>query len=139
MGGINFNRVLLGGLVAGLIAWLIEGASSAFYMADMETILKAHNLSMEMSVSMAITSAILSMIGGFVSIFFYAAASTRLGSGTKTALIIGSMMWLGGYLLSLIGFQMLGLFPNSMLAMWGAIGFVELNLATVVGAKLYKD
>lgn len=44
--------------------------------------------------------------------FLYAAARPRFGAGPKTAVIVAVAMWAGGYLLSLVGYHMLGLYPG---------------------------
>ena len=71
--------------------------------------------------------------------FFYTACRPRLGPGPKTAVTVASILWLGGYLLSLIGMQMMGLFPNGLIALWGAVGLVEMNLAALLGGYIYKE
>lgn len=139
MGTINTSRWLLGGSVAAIIIWLIEGAASVFYMEDMQTAMQAHNLSLEMGPGMWLITILVSLIAGLVSVFFYAAARPRFGPGPKTAVIVAVAFWIGSYMLSLLGYQMLGLYPASMLVMWGAIGLVELIVATLVGAWLYRE
>ena len=111
MGGINVGRWLAGGIVAGLIMWVIEGAASMLYMADMEAALEEHNLTaMEMS-----------------------------GPGPKTDVIVAVVMWICAYLFSLLGYQMLGLYPGSMLVTWGVIGIVEIIIAALVGGWIYRE
>ena len=48
-------------------------------------------------------------------------------------------LWFGGYLLSLLGFDMLGIFPRGLLLTWGVVGIVELILAGLAGAWVYRD
>jgi hypothetical protein len=38
-----------------------------------------------------------------------------------------------------VGYQMLGIFPNQMLALWGVVGLVEMILAGLAGAWLYRE
>ncbi len=140
MGGINIGRWLAGGGVAGLIMWVIEGAASMLYMADMESALEAHNLTaMEMNASTMVLTLAVSLIAGLVLIFFYAAARPRFGPGPKTALIVAIVMWVGAYLLSLLGYEMLGLFPGSMLVTWGTVGIIEMIIAALVGGWIYRE
>jgi hypothetical protein len=139
MGGINVNRWLLGSVVAALVIWLLEGAGSMLYMADMQAALEKLGLRFEMSAVMFATSVIVCLISGLVMIFLYAAARPRLGAGPRTAVVVAAVYWLGGYFLSLVGYQMLGLFPTRMLATWGVVGLVEMILGALAGAWLYRE
>ena len=49
MGGINVSRWLTGGLAAGILIWLMEGAASALYMSAMIDALEPHGLAVDTS------------------------------------------------------------------------------------------
>ena len=139
MGGINVKRWIMGGLAAGVVMWVIEGAASQLYMADMEAAMTAHNLVWEVSYATMATSLIVSFIAGLVIVFFYAASRPRFGPGAGTAIKVAVVLWFGGYLLSLLGYQMIGLFPDNLIALWGLIGLVEMIIAALVGGWLYRE
>ncbi len=139
MGKINVGRWIAGGLAAGVLVWLIEGAASTLYMEEMQAAMTAHNLSMEMTASTWILSILVSLIGGLIAVFFYAAARPRFGPGPKTAILVAVALFAGGYLLSLAGYLMMGLFPTRLLLIWGSIGLVEMILATLLGAWIYRE
>lgn len=139
MAGINFSRVLLGGAVAGLVIFVLEGLASTLYMDQMTAAMEAHDLTVDMSASGWALLVLVSLLGGIALVFFYAAARPRFGAGPRTAAIVAVALFVGGYLPSLIGYGMMGLFPTSLLAVWGLIGLVELVVASVVGAWLYKE
>lgn len=139
MGGINIGRWLLGGAVAGIVMWLLEGLASGLYMAEMKASMEAHGLSMELTASVWVLSILVSLLAGLVLVFVYAAARPRFGPGPKTAAIVAVALFVGGYLLSLIGYHMLGLFSTGLLLKWGAIGLAEMLVAGQVGAWLYRE
>ena len=139
MYGININRWLLGGLVAGVIMWLAEGAASMLYMADMEAAMAAHGLSMVTGTGTVLISLAVSLIAGLVLVFLYAAARSRFGPGPKTAAKMAAVMWLGGYLLSILGYKMMGLFPDRMLMLWAVAGLAEMVVASIAGAWVYHE
>lgn len=139
MGGINVARWLASGFAAAVIIFLMEGIASVFYMEEMEASLEALGIAMEMSASNWILAILVSLILGMVIMFFYVAARPRFGPGPKTAILSATVLWFGGTLLSLIGYQMIGLYPTGMLVGWGVVGLVEMNLAALVGGWIYRE
>ena len=139
MGGINVRRWLLGGVVAAVVIWLLEGIASMLYMADMQAALDAHGLKLEMSASLWAMSVLVSLFVGLTLVFFYAAARPRLGAGPRTAAIVAVALWLSSTVVALVGYQMIGIYPSSTLVVWGVIGLVEMILAGLAGAWLYRE
>jgi len=139
MGGINVSRWIAGGVVAGILIWVFEGIGSVFYMSEMEAALASHNLSMEMSAGILVLSILVSLIVGLTIVFFYAVGRSRFGPGPKTAVIIAVVLWIGGYLVSLIGYHMVGLYSGHLLIHWGLIGLVEMIIAALVGGWIYRE
>jgi len=52
---------------------------------------------------------------------------------------VAVVLWLGGYVPSLIGYDMIKLFPRTMLYQWGLVGLLEMIIAAVVGAWIYRE
>jgi hypothetical protein len=113
--------------------WLVEGAASMLYMDEMQAALAAHDLAMAVTPGMIATTVLVSLIAGLVLMFLYAAIRPRFGAGPKTAVIAAVALWFGGYLLSLIGYGMVGLYPAGLLTMWGAVGLAEMIIAALIG------
>lgn len=139
MSGINTGRWLGSGLAAGVFIWVVEGAASLLYMQDMETALEAHGLAMTMSAGTMAATVFVSLVSGLVLMFFYAAARPRFGPGPGTAAKVAVALWAGGYLLSLIGLGLVGLYPMGMLVTWGIVGLVEMILAALLGGWIYRE
>lgn len=139
MRGINVGRWIGGGVAAGILLWIIESAASGLYMVEMQATLAAHGLSMQMDVGFWLTSIAVSQIVGITLVFFYVAVRPRFGPGPRTAVIVAVAMWIGGYLLALVGYQMLGLFPGRMLVLWGGVGLTEMVLASLLGGWIYRE
>ena len=139
MGGINGGRLLAGAAAAGALIWLLEGAFGLLYVEQMTAILADHGLGMEMSPSMIALTLVVSLLAGLSVVFFYALARPRLGPGPRTAVIVAIGLWVGGWLLALIGYRMIGLYPVRLLVMWGATGLLEMILAGVLGAWVYRE
>lgn len=139
MSGINVQRWIMGGIAAGVLIFLLEGLGSYIYLDDMQAALSEHNIAMATDAMTVVLSVAVSLIAGLALMFFYAAARPRFGPGPKTAIMVAVALWAGGYLLSLIGYHMIGLFPDKMLAMWGVTGLVEMILAALWGGWIYRE
>ncbi len=139
MGSINVSRWLLGGVLAGALMFVFEGVASLIYIEEMTAAMEAHGLSMEMSPTGFVIPVVVSLLVGLVGVFFYAAARPRFGAGPRTALIVATFLFLGGYLPSLLGYQMMGLFSSGLLVLWGVIGYVEVVLAVLLGGWIYRE
>jgi hypothetical protein len=139
MGGINVGRWLAGGVAAAVVIFALEGVSSIFYLDQMMASLAALGLEMEISGSAMAVNVLVSLISGLVLIFFYAAVRPRFGPGPKTAILVAVVLWFGGYFLSLVGYQVVGIYPTGLLVTWGIVGIVEMIIAALVGGWIYKE
>lgn len=139
MSSINVGRWLAGGVAAAVVIFAVEGVASVFYLDRMMASLADHGLGMEMSGSAMARTVMVSLVSGLVLIFFYAAVRPRFGPGPRTAILVAVFLWLGGSFLSLVGYQMVGMYPNGMLVMWGIVGIVEMIIAALVGGWIYRE
>ena len=139
MGQINFARVLIGGLVAGLILnigeWLLNGMVLA---KDMKDFFQKCGLP-EPGTNFLVIAVTITFVLGIVLVLGYAAIRPRFGPGPKTAIIAALFAWFGVYLYqNLIGFG-LGIVPPKVLVIALAWGLVEYILAALAGGALYKE
>ena len=135
---INWVRVLLGGLLAGLVINIFEYVTNGVVLAAAwDAAMKALGRHLPMS-AIAVF-----VVGGFISgiaaIWLYAAARPRFGAGPKTAVLTGFAYWVVGYALPYLGQLPLGLFPRRLLVIGCIVGLVEIIVASVVGAWWYKE
>jgi hypothetical protein len=139
MGNINFGRVLLGGIVAGIVLnigeWLLNGVILA---KDMQEFFKKCGLT-EPGTSFLVIAIGITFVLGIVIVLGYAAIRPRFGPGPKTAVIAALFAWFGIYLYqNIIGFG-LGIITVRLLVIALAWGVVEYVVATLIGAALYKE
>jgi len=138
MGNINMARVILGGLVAGLVINIGEFLLNGMVLADqMKNFMTQHNFT-EPKNFIAIAVA-LTFVLGIVIVLGYACIRPRLGPGVKTAIIAGLFAWFGIYFYSgIINGVLFGIPMNAMI-MVIAWGLVEFCLGAIAGAWLYKE
>ncbi len=139
MGKINWARVLLGGLLAGVIINAAEFLIHDVLLGrDWEEAMKTLGRP-----PMGPSGYVVFIIGGFVAgiaaIWLYAAARPRFGPGAKTAALTGFAFWIIGYTLPTLGIWGFGLFPERLLIIGTLAGLVEIIVASVAGAWLYKE
>jgi hypothetical protein len=136
---IVVRRWLGSGLAAGALIFVCEGALGRLYLSDIQALLAEHRMVMVMDATAWIISVCVSLIIGLTIMFFYATARTRFGPGPITAIKVGVALWIGGYAVSLLGYKLIGLFPDKLLTIWGIAGLVEMMLAALVGGWLYRE
>src|SRR5262245_9348385 len=139
MGKINTGRVILGGLVAGLVINFSEFILNGLILArQLEAAMRALNKPIVGHEAIAYF-----VIGGFVlgilMIWLYAAIRPRFGAGPKTAICAGLTVWAFAYFYSAIGFIAMGLFPTNLMLIGLVWGLVELPIAALAGAALYQE
>ena len=139
MGKINFGRVLIGGLVAGVILNIGEWVLNGMVLAkDMKDFFQKCGLP-EPGTNFLIIAVTITLVLGIVLVLGYAAIRPRFGAGPRTAIIAALIAWFGIYLYqNLIGFG-LGIVPAKPMLIALAWGLVEYILATLAGAALYQE
>jgi len=139
MGKINWTRVVLGGLLAGVVLnvidWVVYGKVLA---ADFNAALQALGKG-PMTGSMIIWFVIFDFLFGIFLIWLYAAIRPRFGAGPRTAVLAGFAIWVLYGLLHAMGEAPMGLFPQRLYVIGCIVGLVEYVLAAVIGAKYYTE
>ena len=137
--GINTSRVVIGGLIAGLIINVSEYILNVpLFGTEMDAALKALNLPPVGGNTIAVFVT-LSFVLGVLLVWLYAAIRPRFGAGPKTAASAGIVVWFLAYFWSAVSVGMLGLFPSKLLLIGLVWGLVELIVAGVVGAYFYSE
>ena len=139
MGKINFGRVLLGGLVAGVILNIGEWVLNEKVLgAQMKAFFTDHGFK-EPAGSFMPVAVGLTLVLGIVLALGYAAIRPRCGAGPKTAVIAALFAWFGVYLYTGIINSMLFAIPMNTMLLVLVWGLVEYIIAALVGAALYQE
>ena len=139
MSNINTGRVILGGLVAGLVLNIGEFVLNDFVVGNqMKTFMTQHAFS-EPAGSFVLIAVGLTFVMGIVLVLGYAMIRSRLGPGVKTAIIAGLFAWFGIYFYSGIIYGVLFGMPMGLIVISTVWGLVEYVLAAIAGAWLYKE
>lgn len=136
---INLGRVLLGGLVAGLILNVGEWVLNGFVLhKEMQDFFKRCGFQ-EPGTKFLVIAVTITFVLGIVMVLGYAAIRPRFGPGPKTAIIAGLFAWFGVVAYQNVIAGGLGMEPANLIAMVLGWEIVEYSLAALVGAALYKE
>jgi len=136
---INVGRVLLGGLVTGLILNIGEFVlNDVVLSAQLKEFMTVHKFN-EPASSFVFVAIGLTVVLGIVIVLGYAAIRPRFGAGPKTAIIAALFAWFGVYCYSGVINGMLFSVPGNMMLIMLPWGLVEYIIAALAGAALYKE
>ena len=139
MGQINFARVLLGGLVAGLILNIGEYVLNDIVLArQMGAILRKFGVPVPGN-NFIVIAVVMTLILGIVLVWLYALIRSRLGPGPKTAIISALIMWFGVYVYTGVINGTLFQIPMNLILIGFVWGLVEYIAAALAGAALYQE
>jgi len=138
MKSVNWGRVILGGILAGVVINISEFVLNEIVLKKSnEEAMKSLGKTMPESGQTMGVWIMLGFVIGIAAVWIYAAIRTRYGAGPGTAVKAGLAVWVLGTLYLCVVFWNLGLYPfNAIALLWG-LG--EAIVATVAGAWLYKE
>lgn len=139
MGKINMVRVMLGGIVAGLIINVVEGVMNGVILkGEWAEAAKAIGRA-EVSVKQIVAFNVWGFAAGILAIWLYAAIRPRFGAGPKTAMCAGLIVWILGFAMANGMMAFLHIYPLWLLLTITAVALPEVLIASVAGASIYKE
>lgn len=139
MGKINLGRVIIGGIVAGIIIDIFEFVLNGIVLAGRWNAVMASINRPPIGMNAIAVFNILGLVLGIAAVWTYAAIRPRLGEGPGTALIAALLIWVVSYVMGDVGPALIGIYPLSLTIALISVGLVEIVVATVVGAWLYRE
>ena len=141
MGKINWARLLVGGLVAGVVVNVLWYATWVLLARPMVSdALQAIGHPLQESAGMGFVMLVLGFLIGIVATWLYAAIRPRFGPGPGTATMAGVAAGLLLAVLPDIGWgSTLRMIPATVWAMDAITTFVIVVIATIIGASAYKE
>lgn len=139
MGNINLARVLLGGLVAGLIINIGEFVLNGMVLAAQWTAFREQFGLGQLSAGQLTAGAIITFLYGIVLIWIYAAIRPRFGPGPRTAVIAGLTFWMIAYVLFTASLWAGGVLSTNLAVVSIVWGIFEAPIAAIAGAWFYRE
>jgi pimeloyl-ACP methyl ester carboxylesterase len=139
VGHINLGRVMLGGLLAGLLINVSEFIlNGVVYAEEMNAAMAALNKP-PIANSMIVWFVLLGFGIGFMTVWVYAAIRPRFGPGVGTAVCASLAVWGLAYLYPTLFIIITNLLPRGMMIVATVWGLVEVVIAGVAGAWIYTE
>ena len=140
MAHTNRGRVILGGLLAGLVINIVEYITNGVVLKEgWGQAMQALGKSAELNASAIVMFNIWGFLLGIAAVWLYAAIRPRYGAGASTAIRAGLVAWAVAVFLPNLSNFPLGLFPVRLLVISTIVALVEIVVATLAGAWLYKE
>jgi hypothetical protein len=141
MAGINTGRVVVAGLLAGVVANACDTLWNTIVLKD-DMMAMAQRLGVSpaqaSSFSAAIPWIVVDFVMGLLVVFTYAAIRPRFGPGPRTALVAGLIMFVATTAV-VYGFTSMGLMPLQTFIKGSAASLVTTVLASLAGGSVYKE
>jgi hypothetical protein len=140
MGQLNWKRVILGGLLAGLIIDASEVlVNGVIFKDDWAAAMQNLHRLPTLSVKQMIVMNLWGFATGITMMWLYASIRPRYGAGPKTAIIAGAAMWLMNYGLGSVFPVVTHIYPLGLATITLLIGLAEAIVAAWLGAMLYHE
>jgi hypothetical protein len=138
MGRINFSRVVLGGVLAGIIINVSEYMlHDVVLKAQYEDAMKSLGKPLPAGGGVMAAWIVWCFAAGIASVWLYAAIRPRYKAGPATAARAGVAVWFFTWLLSTVAAHNMGILPIALPAL--AWTLAECVVASVAGAWLYLE
>jgi hypothetical protein len=138
---IKTSKVLVGGIVGGIVANVIDFVGNSLILGNMH---RADMTKLNPALSVNPSGAQITGFATFDSVWIvatvwiYAAIRPRFGPGPKTAVYAAIASWVVGT--SVAGFfWLLGIFSTNLFVATGAVELVNAIVSTLIGAWLYSE
>jgi len=140
MGKINKPRVLLGGLVAGIVINVVEGVMHGVVLANQDAEMMTRlNLSTAASAGRIVALNAWGFALGILTLTVYSAIRPRMGAGPGTAMRAGLFVWAGACVLGAAVPGILGIYKLDLTLINLGYELVMMLVASVAGAAVYKE
>jgi len=139
MGRIDIGRVLLGGIVAGVIIVIGDMIANLWLFVEQNEAIMERIDMVEPGAPQIAFFVVLGLVVGITMIWLYAAIRPRYGPGPGTAVCAGLFTWALFFLFPMLMWTAVGVVSVGAtvgFAVWGA---VELVVAALAGAMLYRE
>ena len=137
---MNWKRIALGGLVAGVVMNALDFAVGMFILGERYKQYQDAGIFLREPRLPFVPLWIAGIFAlGFAAAWLYAAVRPRLGPGPKTALLVGLVLGLVGHVMYNVSAACWGMQGRFMPLVWMVSGIVQMVVGTLAAGWLYKE
>jgi hypothetical protein len=141
MGKINIRLLVLGGVVAGVVLFIVDAVVNGVFLVQEwnDAMAALQKPTITEGLGNFIFFALLSLIVGLTTMWVYVGIRPRFGPGPKSAIYAGLAVWLAAYLVPNAFVSQVGLVPARIAWAGIIVGLIEVPVASILGAYFYQE
>jgi hypothetical protein len=138
---INVGRVIVGGIIAGIICFFGDGVVHGVLLKDRWAEIMTALGKSGSDVGRQHPGYFLAydLLKGLLAVWLYAAMRPRFGPGPATALLAAVTIWLLVIPIPTIGLLPMAFFSAKFAVLWSLYGLVPIVIGTLAGAWIYRE
>ncbi|HEV3110945.1 MAG TPA: hypothetical protein VGY99_10665 [Candidatus Binataceae bacterium] len=141
MARINVGRVIVGGIIAGVICFFGDGIVHGVLLKDRWAGIMTALGKSSADVGRQHPGYFLAydLLKGVLAVWLYAAMRPRFGPGPATALLAAITIWLLVIPTPIIGLLPMEFFSAKFAVLWSLYGLVPIIIGALIGAWIYRE
>jgi len=141
MGGINIGRVVVGGIVAGILCFLGDGIVHGVLLKDWwaQVMAGLGRRVADPGGTHPLYFLSYDLAKALVAVWLYAAIRPRFGAGPRTAVIAAVATWVLVIPIPLLGLIPMEWFGRRFALLWSLYALIPMVIAVLVGAWIYRE
>lgn len=140
MGKINVGRLILGGIVAGIVGDILDIPVDGVWLSKTWSDQLSALGHSGYSANQIILFDLAGIVVGLAAIWIYAGIRPRFGAGVKTAVYAGIATWVLAFVVPNFAFMWASHLFSGSLTVYTTLGaLVECVVGAIAGAALYKE
>jgi len=134
---MNINRVILGGLLAGIVYFLGDGLVHGVLLKQQWAAILGPQTQQDLHSPAYFLP--YDLLKGLAVMWIYAGIRPRFGPGPKTAVLAGLAGWFLVIPVALLGLLPMNFFSTQFVMLWSVYGVVPMVVGALVGGWIYRE
>ena len=134
---MNINRVILGGLLAGIVYFLGDGLVHGVLLKQQWAAILGPQTQQDLHSPAYFLP--YDLLKGLAVMWIYAGIRPRFGPGPKTAVLAGLAGWFLVIPVALLGLLPMNFFSAQFVMLWSVYGVVPMVVGALVGGWIYRE